>query len=348
MKKKRGRFLSITITITFIFLTLIQAMSQDITEVNQELLDMKLKLLNSQIELFNSQLKVWETKPLELEQKLTDFDQRIDQLDFDPVYFNNKLQEIESRIEDSKVDFDPVYFNNRLQEIDLLIEDFKVEEKKTKKKGLQAFRPDSVITVPYKTAISINPIRLFEGTFHITYERSITSKIGLSISGFATYATEEGISSFYMMNQSLAYFNTSLDSSLPYNAQNISGFGIGLAMKNYLLTDVYKKQRSPVGLYAAPNLLFRRLWLSGMSEYYLEDEWIEEEVTRLLNIFALGAHIGWKFTFVKVLFLDVYIGGQIRLAKYDDEESFTRYKSLGNIDFSGVMPTAGLSIGILK
>ena len=119
-------------------------------------------------------------------------------------------------------------------------------------------------------------------------------------------------------------------------------------MKNYLLTDLYKKQRSPVGLYAAPNLLFRRLWLSGMSEYFLEDEWVEEEVTRLLNIFAVGAHIGWKFTFLKVLYIDMYAGGQIRLAKYDDEERFTRYKSLGNIDFSGVMPTAGLSIGILK
>ncbi|MCK4991134.1 MAG: hypothetical protein KAS29_11635, partial [Bacteroidales bacterium] len=322
---KRNPVKNMSITLIFSFFFLVQTNGQNPTEVNQQLLDMKLKLLNSQIELFNSQLKVWETKPLELEQKLTDVDQRIDQLDFDPVYFNTKLHEIE-----------------------LSIEDFKVENKKPKRKGLQSFRPDSVITVPYKTAIAINPIRLFEGTFHITYERSITSKIGLSISGFATYATEEGISSFYMMNQSLAYFNASLDSSLPYNAQNISGYGIGLAMKNYLLTDVYKKLRSPVGLYAAPNLLFRRLWLSGMSEYYLEDEWIEEEVTQLLNIFALGAHIGWKFTFVKVLYLDMYIGGQIRLAKYDNEDSFTRYKSLGNIDYSGVMPTAGLSIGILK
>jgi hypothetical protein len=67
-----------------------------------------------------------------------------------------------------------------------------------------------------------------------------------------------------------------------------------------------------------------------------------------LNIFALGANIGWKFTFMKVLYIDIYVGGQIRLAKYDDEENFTRYKSLNNIDFSGVMPTAGLSIGILK
>ena len=261
MKRNPGKIISITLIFSFFFL--IQTTGQDqteISEVNQQLLDMKLELLNSQIELFNSQLKVWETKPLELEQKLKDVDQRIELLDFDPVYFNNKLQEIESLIEDSRIDFDPAYFNDRLQEIELRIEDYKVVNKQTKKKGLQSFRPDSVITVPYKTAIAINPIRLYEGTFHITYERAVTSRLGLGISGLATFATEEGVSGFYMRNQSLDYFNASLSSIMPYNNKNISGYGVVLTMKNYLLTDLYKKQRSPVGLYAGPSLLFRRLW----------------------------------------------------------------------------------------
>ena len=124
MKRNPGRIMSFIIMLSLLFL--VQTVGQETTEtteVNQQLLDMKLKLLNSQIELFNSQLKVWETKPLELEQKLTDVDQRIDQLDFDPVYFNNKLQDIESLIEDSKVDFDPVYFNTKLHEIELSIEE---------------------------------------------------------------------------------------------------------------------------------------------------------------------------------------------------------------------------------
>lgn len=323
MKRIPGKTMSIVLILTFKMLVLSYA--QESTEVNQQILDMKLELLNSQIELFNSQLKVWEAKPSELEQRLSDVDDRIGQLDFDPAYFNSKLQEIE-----------------------YLIENNKEVNKKTKNKSPQSFRPDSVITVPYKTALAINPIRLFEGTFHITYERALNPRLGLGISGLATFATEEGVSGLYMRNQKLDYYNSALSSSIPYYNNNISGYGIGLTMKNYLLTDHFRKQRSPVGLYAAPNLLFRRLWLSGMSEYYLEDEWVEEEVTRLLNIFALGAHIGWKFTFLKVLYIDMYAGGQIRLAKYDDEERFTRYKSLRNIDFSGVMPTAGLSIGILK
>ena len=293
MKRIPGKTVSIVLILAL--MTLLQTYAQKSAEVNQQILDMKLELLNSQIELFNSQLKVWENKPVELDQRLTDIDKRIDQLDFNPAYFNDKLQEIE-----------------------LLIEDYKEVNKKTSKKRWQPFRPDSVITVPYKTALAIDPIRLFEGTFHITYERALTPRLGIGISGLATFATEEGLSRLYMRNQQLDYYNYALSSSLPYSDNNISGYGIGLFMKNYLLTDLYRKQRSPVGLYAAPSLLFRRLWLSGISEYYLEDEWVEEEVTRLLNIFAFGTHIGWKFTFLRVLYIDVYAGGQIRLAKYDD------------------------------
>lgn len=310
-----------------LLLTLItfQTIAQESPAIDQQLLDMKLELLNSQIELFNSQLKVWETKPIELENKLSEIDSRIDHLDFDPLYFNSKLLEIE-----------------------MLVEDLSVVEEKTGNKVLQTFRPDSIIPRSYKTAIALNPVRLIEGTFQITYEHALTPRLGLGISGLATYATEEGISRYYMSNQSLDYYNKALQSSLPYNNKNISGYGLEISLKNYLLTDLYRRQRSPVGLYAAPSLLFRRLWLSGMSEYYLEDEWIEEEVTRLLNIFALGGNLGLKFTLVRVLYIDLYAGGLIRLARYDDEERFTKYKSLGNIDFSGVMPTAGISIGILK
>ncbi len=54
----------------------------------------------------------------------------------------------------------------------------------------------SVITEPYKTAIAKNPVRLMEGTFHISYERSITSRIGLSISGLAKYDNEEGFTKY--------------------------------------------------------------------------------------------------------------------------------------------------------
>ena len=323
MKRSPDKCLFIAVLLSFIMV--LHGNSQDATEVNQELLDMKLELLNSKIDLFNSQLQVWETKPVELEHRLMAVDEKIEQLNFDPVYFNNKLRDIE-----------------------ILIEDYSAANEKIRKKRLRFLHPDSVIMEPYKTAVSLDPLRLYEGTFHITYERSLSSKLGLGISGLATYATEQGVSGYYMSNQKLDYYNATLDSSIPYNNKNISGYGFELKLKNYLLTDLYKRQSAPVGLYAAPGIMFRRLWLSGISEYYDEDEWIEEEVTRLLNVFAFGATVGWKFTLVRVLFVDIHAGGLIRLSKYDDEEGFTKYKNLANIDFSGVIPTVGLSIGILK
>ena len=298
---------------------------QDSAGVDRQLLDMKLELLDSKIELFNSQLKVWETKPQELERRLAEIDRKIASLDFDPVYINDRLYEIEAQIEEERV-----------------------EQKPQERKVFQSLRPDSIPVKPYLTAISLNPVRLAEGTFHITYERALTRKIGLSLSGLATYATEEGLSGYYMSNQRLEYYNMSLDSYMPYHNKNISGYGVMLEMKNYLLTDHYRRQRAPVGLYASPSLMFRRLWLSGLSEYIFEDEWFTEEVTQLLNIYSAGASLGWKFRLIKVLYLDVYAGGLIRLAKYDHEEGFTRYKPLGNIDYSGVSPTFGISIGILR
>jgi hypothetical protein len=303
------------------------AKGQDSSRVDRELLDMKLELLDSKIELFNSQLQVWESKPLELENRLKEIDRKIGSLDFDPAYFNKRLDEIEQ-----------------------LIEEFEAarEKPQPEKKLFQSLRPDSILLEPYRTAVSLNPVRLAEGTFHISWERAITPKIGLSLSALATYATEEGLSGYYMSNQSLEYYNMALDSYMPYHDKNISGYGMVLEMKNYLLTDHYRRQRAPVGLYASPSLMFRRLWLTGISEYQMEDEWVTDEITQLLNIYALGANLGWKFRLIKVLHIDVYAGGLIRLAKYDHQEGFTKYKRLGNIDFSGVSPTMGIHIGILR
>ncbi len=291
----------------------------------KELLDMKLALLDSRIELFNSQLELWESKPQELEQQLMAVERKVGQLQFDPVSINDRLGRIETELEE-------------LKEL----------RKKETRKVTDRFRPDSLIIRPFNSAISLNPVRLMEGIFHISYEQVLTPWMGLEVAALATYATEEGISGLYIKNQELAYYNAALGSSLPYHNKNIAGYGAGIKLKNYLLTDYYQKQRAPVGLYAAPGILFRRLWMSGISEYYLEDQWITEEVTRLLNIFAVEGTVGWKVSFLKVLYVDAYIGGMIRLARYDDEGKFTRYKELRNIDYSGVLPTAGISIGILK
>ncbi len=71
-------------------------------------------------------------------------------------------------------------------------------------------------------------------------------------------------------------------------------------------------------------------------------------VKQRLNILSTGVIIGVRLPFKKVLFVDFYLGGHIKFSKYDKEAGLTKYKDWYNIDFSGVFPTAGIGIGILK
>ncbi len=318
--------------LTALFTVSVEA--QDPLQSNADVLDMKLALLDSKIELFNAQLEVWEMKPQELEQRLMAVDERIAQLEFDPVYFNKRLAEIEYLIEE--------YRKAQAKE-----EAMKAQAKARSGK-LRKVIVDTTSYRAYRTAIYLNPSRLYEGTFHLGYERALNPRLSLDGSVMITYAAEEGLSRYYMSNQRLDYYNEALSSFIPYINKDISGYGLELKLKNYLLTRHYRKREAPVGLYASPGLMFRRLWLSGMTNYYYEGEMLEEEVTQLLNIYALSATVGWKFPFLRVLFVDAYVGGQVKLSRYDGADRFTRYKKLGNVDFSGVMPTVGLNIGILR
>ena len=85
----------------------------------------------------------------------------------------------------------------------------------------------------------------------------------------------------------------------------------------------------------APFVLYRRAILSGFDQVYNEEEEKFEmvEVKQNLNVFSGGFSIGWQFVLWKAVTADVYIGGMLRLSKYDGDETFTKYKQLQNIDF---------------
>lgn len=300
---------------------------QDTYDEKSEMLDLKLELLDSKIELLESKLKVWENKPQELDMALRDIEEQVYSLNFNPGYINYKFNQLDSLLE----------ANNHIP--------FKDEKVK-----LKPFRYDTVSIKPYRYVISMNPLNLSTGTIELNFEKVMNYKNTIDISASFTYATDYGISNVYLKNQHLDYYNMEMDSYMPYNAKNITGFGTSVEFRNYLLASINPKQIAPKGLYAAPQLKYRRAFLFGIDRQYNaeEDEWFEEEVKRSLNIFTGGVIIGLRLSFIKVLCIDGYIGGIIRLAKYDDEDSFTKYKNIKNIDYSGVMPTAGLKIGILK
>jgi hypothetical protein len=298
---------------------------QDPIEQKSQQLDLKLQLLDTKLDLLDSKIKLWESKPEELDIRLDEMDDRIKALAFEPSDLNIQFIKIDSLIEELKETQIP----DELSQPDLSFQ-------------------DQEYMIEFKSAIMLDPIRLFEGTFCLSYERLITDKFSVGISGLATYATEDGLTNYFFANQKLAYFDELSDSYIDYQGESIAGGGFILQCRDYLLADYQSRKRPPVGLYAAPQLLYRRLLITGEQMEFVEDEWVKKVVKQRLNIGTAGVVIGVRLPFKKVLFADFFLGGHIRFSKYDGEAGLTKYKDWFNIDFSGVFPTAGIGIGILK
>jgi hypothetical protein len=290
-----------------------------------------MKLAETKLDLLDSKIRLWEEKPALLEKQLRDIENNIAKLSFSPDQFDEKFLLLDSLIE-------------RQQSLMTEMTDIKRPEKEARE------IEEPIITEPAKYIISIYPVRLFEGTLQLSFEKVLNRGNSVELSAMATYATKEGIANYYLSNQSLAYFNATLNDYVSYESENISGFGGSLAWRNYLLPRSRSQYSAPRGLYVAPVVMYRRLTLSGFDQQYNEEEEIFEpmEVTRKLNVFSGGFYTGWQFVLWNAITADVYVGGVLRLSKYDDEKKFTKYSQMQNIDFSGVMPQAGVKIGIVK
>lgn len=319
--------LLIIVTVLFVSVFSKKNFAQESIDQKAKMLDLKLQLLDSKLELLDSKIKIWESKPAELDIRLDEIDDKIKTLNFDPAGINLKFLEVESMIQELKEVKIPVVTPV------LAIQEQEIEYHKD-----------------YKSAIMLNPVSLFEGTFHLSYERLLTDKFSVSISALATYATEQGMAQYFFKNQSFMYLDRISNSYEQYQGESIAGTGVVLQGKNYLMVNYKTRNKAPLGLYAAPQLMYRRIWITGEAmEYNIdEDEWVEKVIKQQLNICSAGVILGTKIPVMKVLLVDIFVGGNIRLSKYDDESGLTKYKKWYNIDYSGVFPTAGISIGILK
>ncbi|MGE5419901.1 MAG: hypothetical protein ACM3UT_06925 [Chloroflexota bacterium] len=312
--------------------------SQDSISQRSQMLDIKLQLLDSKLDLLDTKIKLWESKPKELDIKLSDLDSRIERMDFEPAEVNRRLDELDSMVRlslERPATVSPVQESySRIEQVDQTEEPF--------------FNPS------YKSAIMLDPARLPEGTFSLSYERVIDPRFSVNLTGMATYSTDRGISNFYFSNQSFALYNSAMDRYDSYAGEVMSGGGFNVQFRNYLMANHPRKKSAPLGLYAAPQFMYRLMKIRG---YYSEVEpvfgtpqyeLVKKEVHQHLRILAGGVVLGMKIPVMKVLAVDVFAGGNIRLAKYKDEDGFTKYKNWLNIDFSGVSPVAGISVGILK
>jgi hypothetical protein len=303
---------------------------QDSSSQESQMLDVKLQLLDSKLELLDAKIKLWEAKPKELDIKLSELSNKINSMDFEPQEVTQKLKEIDSLIK------------------------IRPEPEPNVGPQTQVIREmEPVFLVDYKSAIMLDPVRLFEGTFHLSYERIINNRFSINLGGMATYSTKRGLSNYYFSNQSFAYFDATNNIYQSYEGEVMSGGGLIVQFRDYLLANHPNRPKAPIGLYAAPQLMYRNMTITGNYQVMEEvepgvNELVDKKIIQHLNIFAGGVILGLKVHLFKVLSVDLFAGGNIKLSKYKNEDGFTKYKDWFNIDFSGVSPVAGIAIGILK
>ena len=316
-------------------------MAQDTNDQKIDMVDLKMNLAETKLDLLDSKIRLWEEKPAILEMQLQDIENKIEQLTFSPEQFNTKLLLLDSLIEVQQA---------LLAEQSRIMALLPARDDTGETDVESSFQAEPVIIPPEKYVISIYPVRLFEGTLQLSVERVLNRGNSVELSAMATYATSDGLANYYVRNQSLSYFNDAMNDYVSYESENISGFGGSLAWRNYILPRSKPHYAAPKGLYVTPFVMYRRVFLSGFDQVYNEEEDRMEmvEVTQNLNIFSGGFSIGWQFVLWKAITADVYVGGMLRLSKYDGEAEFTKYKQVKNIDYSGIMPNFGVKIGIVK
>ncbi len=203
----KQNLICLTVTVVFLFIMPSgpSAYGQDTISQKSEMLDLKLQLLDSKLELLDVKIKLWESKPKELDVKLKEISSKIDSMDFDPKEITSKLNEMDSLINVA-----------REQEVVRTVE----------YQTMESPDPEPVFITSYKSSITLDPVRLLEGTFCLSYERVLNSKFSVNISGMATYSTTQGISNYWFSNQSFSYFDASSNMYQPYEGEVMAGGGL--------------------------------------------------------------------------------------------------------------------------
>jgi hypothetical protein len=196
--------------------------------------------------------------------------------------------------------------------------------------------------------VGLNPARLLEGTFEISGEWRFARNWSGEAAILGTYVTKGGVGGSYLKGQEFQLYDAALGTWKDYDGEMFTGYGFQIRAKNFLLGRVDQVAAAPLGLYAGPVAMFRHVKIQGYQYVWDGQNSKRTEVTRHLDIGSLGLNLGYQFPVHQVLALDLYIGGMMRISKYSNEEQFTRYKKWSNIDYSGVLPTAGIRVGVLR
>ena len=170
-------------------------------------------------------------------------------------------------------------------------------------------------------------LRFFGGTFWTGAEFPLNNRKSILVNGIATYGSSMGSSK-----------------------ENI-GYGAELQYRSYLGKGSFQTN---FPIYLASQFMFRRIDSYEQNINYAFDNVLMKDISTTtetkssFNVYYFGVLLGCQLFVNQIFTVDVNFGGGLRLSQVDGEKSFTRYKGISDLDYSGVIPRFGLTIGIIQ
>jgi hypothetical protein len=170
--------------------------------------------------------------------------------------------------------------------------------------------------------------RFFAGTFWTGIEFPLQNKKSIYISGIATYGSN-------------------FDSD-----RELIGYGGEFQYRSYLGKGNFNTNYP---IYMAAQLMYRHInrYVRTVSDYNTDPTTfisnpIYTEGKDVFNVYYAGLLVGCQVFFNQIFTVDVNFGGGLRLSQIKGEKSFTKYKGISELDYSGVVPRFGVVIGLIQ
>lgn len=175
-----------------------------------------------------------------------------------------------------------------------------------------------------KYIVKNDVLRFFGGTFWTGAEFPINNRKSILVNGIATYGSTSS------------------------NKENI-GYGGELQYRSYLGKGNFQTNYP---IYLASQFMFRRINSYEKIPFGAIDPIsgaaVDAETKSSFNVYYFGVLLGCQVFVNQIFTVDLNFGGGLRLSQVDGEKSFTRYKGITDLDYSGVIPRFGLTIGIIQ
>lgn len=170
--------------------------------------------------------------------------------------------------------------------------------------------------------------RFFAGTFWTGVEFPLKNKKSIYVSGIATYGSN-------------------FDSD-----KELIGYGAEFQYRSYLGKGSFTTNYP---IYMAAQLMYRHIdrYERKVSSYFTDpvsfvSSPVYTEGKDAFNVYYAGLLIGCQVFVNQIFTVDLNFGGGLRLSQATDSKSFTKYKNISNLDYSGVVPRVGVVIGIIQ